>query len=81
MKALSFKNWNIMRFLRLAIGAWAIEDAFQNRIPMLGFLGALLVIMAVMNIGCCGINRCDARLSVRKKMLKKRSNTDYEEIT
>ncbi len=81
MKALSFKNWNIMRFLRLAIGAWALEDAFQNSIPLLGFLGALLVIMAVMNIGCCGINRCDARLTGREKNDQKRSESDYEEIT
>ncbi len=70
-----------MRFLRLAIGLWAIIEALQNKTPLLGLLGAALIIMAVLNIGCCGANNCTTHISQNKKLSQKPGEIHYEEIT
>lgn len=58
MKTLLLRNWNVIRVLRLAIGVWAIVSAFQTNEVLLGVAGGLLLGMAVLNIGCCGVNGC-----------------------
>ena len=61
-----------MRLLRLAIGMLAIIWAFQKGEAILGLMGGLLVLMAVMNIGCCGINNCATKTTGNKIQYKKR---------
>ena len=75
------KNWNVMRLLRLAIGAWAIISAIQTGQGALGFLGAVVLAMAILNIGCCGINGCAPRSSINKNTRKNPGEIEYEEIT
>ena len=48
------KQWNGMRLLRLGIGIAAIVQGFYSPTPFLWVIGAVLVIQAVMNIGCMG---------------------------
>lgn len=60
-----------MRLLRLAIGVWAIIAAFQTKETLLGLMGGLLLLMAVMNIGCCGVSSCRTPMTTRKKVISK----------
>ena len=81
MKTNLLKQWNLMRLFRLAISAWVIIAAFGKRDPLLGVMGAILFMMAVMNIGCCGANGCNTRrLSPKKISTHHHEEIDYEEI-
>lgn len=80
MKTLLLKNWNLMRILRMAIGVWAIIAAFQTKEVVLGLMGGLLLITAVMNIGCCGVREC-APQGPDKNLSQKPGEINYEEIT
>jgi len=81
MKTILLKQWNLMRLFCLAIGAWAIIAAFEKRDPLLGVMGAILFVMAVMNIGCCGANGCNTRrLSSKIISSHNHEEIDYEEI-
>lgn len=75
------KNWNLMRLLRLAIGVWAIISAIQTGQEALGLLGAVVLAMAIFNIGCCGVNGCAPRSEQNKKSPKNPGEIEYEEIT
>ncbi len=68
-----------MRMLRMAIGVWAIIAAFQTKEVVLGLMGGLLIVLAVMNIGCCGIGVCTAQ-SPDKNLSQKPEDINYEEI-
>ena len=70
-----------MRLLRLVIGVWAVIAAFQTRDAVLGIVGGLLLIMAMMNIGCCGISGCRIPMITRKNLSQKPEEVNYEEIT
>lgn len=61
------KQWNGMRLLRLGVGTAAIVQGFNSPTPFLWVIGAVLVIQAVMNIGCIG-GACAVPLS--KQQLK-----------
>ena len=70
-----------MRLLRLAIGVWAVIAAFQTREAVLGLVGVLLLVMAVMNIGCCGVSGCATNRPANKNSSQKPEEVSYEEIT
>ena len=48
------KQWNGLRLLRLGIGIAAIVQGLYSPTPFLWVIGAVLVIQAIMNIGCIG---------------------------
>lgn len=48
------KQWNGLRLLRLGIGIAAVVQGLHSPTPFLWVIGAVLVIQAVMNIGCMG---------------------------
>jgi hypothetical protein len=52
------QHWNFMRFLRLGMGLWLVYSAFADRQPLLGILGGLFALQAIMNAGCCGASGC-----------------------
>ena len=81
MKTILLRNWNLMRVLRLAIGVWAIIASFQSKEAVLGLMGGLLLVMAVMNIGCCGVSGCRTPTTTRKNTSQKTEEVNYEEIT
>jgi len=68
-------NWSLMRIFRLLVGIAALVQAIIYRDASIGFIGGLLVIMAVANIGCCGA-RC-ATAPVRQPNEKE---ITYEEV-
>lgn len=72
-----FKNWNFVRLLRLAMGVFLGVEAFQSGMWILVAVGAVFVVMPLLNIGCCAIGNC----SVPKRNSKSGSDdVRYEEI-
>ncbi len=53
-----FNNWNLMRGLRLALGIFALVQAFIQRDITVGLLAGFLLLTAIANIGCCGASPC-----------------------
>lgn len=51
-------NWDFMRILRLVLGSWVIYSSIIDAQPMLGILGGVFVLQALLNIGCCGSSGC-----------------------
>lgn len=51
-------NWDLMRVLRLVIGAVLIIQAIYMRDWMPGLIGAFFFYQAVSNTGCCGSGSC-----------------------
>ena len=60
MKDLIFKNWNIIRFLRLGMGLVILVQAVIAADILFGLAGLLFTGMAVFNAGCCGSGACAA---------------------
>ena len=54
MKDIIFKNWNVIRFLRLGIGLAIVVQAIIASDVMIALAGLLFTGMAVFNAGCCG---------------------------
>jgi hypothetical protein len=57
MKAI-LKGWNVMRFLRLILGAYIVVQGIISKDAISIVLGLVLGGMAFANIGCCGTNGC-----------------------
>lgn len=68
------KQWNGMRLLRLGIGIAAIVQGFYSPTPLLWVIGAVLVIQAVMNIGCMG-----GACAVPQSKQQKKQESKHEE--
>ena len=77
MKELIFKNWNIIRFLRLGIGIAIVVQAIMASDVMIALAGLLFTGMAVFNAGCCGTSGCTTT-PVRKSNASE--DISYEEI-
>lgn len=71
------KGWNMMRLLRLVLGIIIIGQAFAGKDVVLGILGFLLTGMALLNMGCCGVNGC----AVPSQRNTGSKDIHYEEIT
>jgi len=73
------QRWDFVRILRLVIGATVIGQAFIMQELLLGIGGAMLTTMAVLNIGCCGVQGC--AVNVRKDKAKVNlEETNFEEV-
>lgn len=64
MKQLLFTNWHAMRWIRLVIGLFFIQQAIQFQHYLFGFVAVFFLFQAVFNTGC-GLNRC--KVSTFKK--------------
>ena len=47
-----------MRLLRLEIGIFFIVQGIAENDKVVAFMGLLLSIMPILNIGCCGASAC-----------------------
>lgn len=74
MKTIILRNWNIARWLRLFIGIAALVQGILQRESVMLFAGGLLVLTALLNMGCCGSNGCP--VPVKKSAA---TTTDKEE--
>jgi hypothetical protein len=59
MKQLIFNNWNILRFMRLAIGVAIIVQGVISKDVLFSIVGIFIAGTAVFNAGCCGKTGCD----------------------
>jgi hypothetical protein len=60
MKKLLLTNWHSMRWIRLAIGLFLIQQAIQYQLVLFGFMAAFFLFQSVFNTGCslngCGVS-------------------------
>ena len=70
-----------MRFLRLAIGIWAIISAWQTNEALVGLMGGVLIAMAGVNVGCCGAATCTSYSNKNNNSSKLPGEVNYEEIS
>lgn len=82
MKTVLLSGWNFMRVLRLVMGITGLIFSILNKDSLLGIAGGFLLLMAILNIGCCGINGCSVQThNPRMKTSgKETEKTSYEEI-
>lgn len=66
MKQLLFTNWHAMRWIRLVIGLFFVQQAIQYQEFLLGFIAAFFLFQAVFNTGC-GLNGCNVRTLKKSK--------------
>ena len=77
MKQTILRNWNFMRFLRLALGIAIIVQSAMNGNCAMGLVGLLFTAMPVFNIGCCGTSGCNTPIKQSKQNTK---DITYEEL-
>jgi hypothetical protein len=58
MKQLLLTNWHSMRWIRLIIGLFLIQQAIQYQQPIFGFMAAFFLFQALFNSGCA-LNGCE----------------------
>jgi len=54
----TFKSWNFLRILRLAMGIFLIVEAVKSGMWFLVCVGVIFVAMPLFNIGCCAAGNC-----------------------
>lgn len=57
MKTLIFSNWHAMRWIRLGIAVFFVQQAIQYQQFMFGFVSLFFFFQALFNLGC-GLNGC-----------------------
>lgn len=78
MKDLIFKNWNVVRFLRLGIGLFILVQAVIVGDVLIGLAGLLFASMAVFNAGCGSTGACGTPTRSRNRDMSK--EITYEEV-
>ncbi|ULQ51540.1 hypothetical protein [Flavihumibacter fluvii] len=73
-------GWNLMRWLRLIIGVYALVQSAIEYEPLLAVAGVFLTTMAVFNVGCCGVGGCATTFKPVKKEPGQNENIQFEEI-
>ncbi|MGB4401013.1 MAG: hypothetical protein WBJ10_16695 [Daejeonella sp.] len=71
-------GWNLMRWLRLAIGLAIAYQAFTTQNGLLGLLAGIFIFQALANAACCGTSACNT--SMGKKTLGTTEDVEFEEI-
>lgn len=72
-----FKNWDVTKYFRLAIGLIFIGAGIYNQDNIFIIFGIYLSLMPIFNIGCCSANKCKTEL---KEIKNKTEEIKYEEI-
>lgn len=71
-------NWNLFRFIRLAIGMYILIDGIRTGMWMLIALGILFSIMPLLNIGCCATGNC--AISPKEQDSSNADEVSYKEV-
>jgi hypothetical protein len=79
MKAI-VQNWNLMRFIRLLLGAMVIIQSINTKDYLFAFIALLFAGMALLNIRCCGTSGCSTNVYSNKKNTNSIKETTYEEV-
>ena len=72
------RGWNVMRVLRLTIGIMAVIQAYQQGSWPLAIAGFFVMILAIANLGCCGVAGCSVNSFHNKENSK--NEITYEEL-
>lgn len=71
-------NWNIARIIRLLLGVAAIAQGATTNEYILSIAGVLILLMALLNIGCCGTSGCS--IQPKKSGNNNANEVIYEEV-
>ena len=52
------KDWNFMRILRLGMSVFILIEAVKNYDLLFGIIAGILLLQAVLNLGCCSSGAC-----------------------
>lgn len=81
IKQTLFSGWNFMRLIRLGFGIFFAVQAFQTHDTLVGFVAAFFLLTSLVNVGCCGSNRCYTAVNKsRKDKTDKPEEISFEEI-
>jgi len=72
-----YKNWNFFRVFRLAIGVLLMVEALKSANWFLVLVGAVFVLMPLLDIGCCATGNCPVPTGNSKATI---DEVEYEEI-
>ena len=72
------QGWNLMRFLRLAVGGYGLFQGISTNDSLLIIAGGFLLVTGVFNIGCCGVNGCS--VIPKRKPANPKEQPEFEEI-
>lgn len=75
-----FKNWNLMRFIRLILGVMIIVQSIHTKDYLFAFIGLLFAGMALANIGCCSSGECSTNIYSNTTNTNSQKETTYEEV-
>jgi hypothetical protein len=78
---MDLKNWSVMRFLRLAVGAWALTNGMMQKDFLLLGLSAFVLFQAITNTGCGVAGNCSTPINKKadtKDALKE--PVEFEEV-
>ena len=78
MKNTILSGWNLMRWLRLAIGVAIAYQAFVTQNGLLGLLAGIFIFQALANAACCGTSACNT--APGKQNSGKTEDVEFEEI-
>lgn len=78
MKALT-TNWGPIRVIRFLLGIAVIVKGATDGHALFAFVGGLVALMAILDVGCCGTGSCAVPPS-RKKTEKTEQDITYEEV-
>lgn len=73
-----FQKWTLFRALRLAVGLLLLTEALRSQNWFIVAAAAVLIIMPMLNIGCCSNGGCG--IQADKVTAKTQKETDYEEV-
>ncbi|WP_044170937.1 hypothetical protein [Flectobacillus major] len=74
---MDLQNWTIMRFIRLAVGVWALANGVIQKDFLLLGLSAVVLFQAITNTGCGGA----CAVPIKKKQENKPQDTvAFEEV-
>lgn len=73
-------GWNFMRILRLVLGGIVLWQSFVTGDLLPGIAGGMIMAMAVLNIGCCGLNGCSTGSGRRPAPAAATEDIHYEEV-
>jgi hypothetical protein len=73
-------NWNFVRALRLILGIIVAAQGIITKQFEYAILGFVLGGMALLNVGCCGMNACTVATMKTKKNKLTSEKISYEEV-
>lgn len=56
-------NWNLVRWIRLAISIFIVVEAILMHDAFFGFLGCFFLFQALTNTGCCAATGCNPAIN------------------